>query len=112
MAATFKITPLENSFYQFHLLDKQGQMLLMSAEYEDCKQAEEAIKEVRVGSLMSQQIAKGKTPDGGLFFVIKNNSGDVIAKSMLFDNEMQFDNALHNVKDNACIAEISSPANS
>lgn len=106
MPATFAISAVEDGYCQFHLVDGEGGTLLMSAEYESRELAEKAIQDVRVGSLMSQLIAKGKTPDGGMFFVIKDNSGGVIAKSLLFDNEMQFDNALHHVKDNACVADI------
>ncbi len=68
--------------------------------------AEKAIQDVCVGSLMSQFIDKGKTPGGEMFSVVKDNSGEVIAKSVLFNDEMRFDNALHQLKDNACIAEI------
>jgi hypothetical protein len=32
--------------------------------------------------------------------------GQILAKSVLFSSTMLFDNALHTVKDNACIAEI------
>lgn len=106
MTATFSVSAANNGFYQFHLVDGKGEPLLISPEYESKELLEQAIQDVRVGSLMSQFIAKGKTPEGEMSFVIKDKTGSVIAKSMLFDNEMNFDNALHKVKDNACIAEI------
>ncbi len=106
MSALFKVTPVEEGYYQFHLLNGKGEMLLISPEFENRDFIEKAIQEVRVGSLMSQQIAKAKTAKGEMFFLIKDSSGTVIAKSDLFDDEMRFDNALHSVKENACIAEI------
>lgn len=106
MPAVFEISQGENGFCQFSFIDSKGERLLMSDMYEDKALAEKAIQDVRVGSLMSQFIAKGKTPGGEMFFVVKDNSGEVIAKSVLFNDEMRFDNALHQLKDNACIAEI------
>jgi uncharacterized protein YegP (UPF0339 family) len=79
---------------------------MMSGEYEDKAEAEQAIKDVQVGSLMSEQIAASRVPGGETFFVIKDASGQILVKSILFDSGMVFDNALHQVKDNACIAEI------
>ena len=79
---------------------------MMSGDYPDKDQAEQAIKDVKVGSLMSEQIAAGKVPDGDIFFVIKDTTGDILVKSVLFNSRMVFDNALHAVKDNACVAEI------
>ena len=106
MSAIFELKANGEGVYQFHFVNGRGEMLLMSGEYEDKAQAEQAIKDLRVGSLMSQQIAKGEVPSGEKFFVIKDASGQILAKSILFADEMIFDNALHSVKDAACIAEI------
>ena len=106
MAAIFELQNNDNDQYVFNFLNGQGELLLMSGEYPDKQGAEQAIKAVKVGSLMSNQIAAGKVPDGSSFFVIKDTDGDVLVKSVLFDSEMVFDNALHTVKDNACVAEI------
>ena len=107
VAAMFELKSNDNGEYFFHFLNGKGELLLMSGEYPDKVQAEQAIKDVRVGSLMSEQIAAGRVPEGDAFFVIKNASGDILVKSILFDNEMILNNALHTVKDNACVAEIS-----
>ena len=106
MAAAFQISTVEDGFFQFSFVNDGGDSVLVSPEFENRELVEKAIQDVRVGSLMSQQIAKGKTPAGEWFFLIKDSSGKVIAKSILFDNEMIFDNALHNVRENACIAEM------
>jgi uncharacterized protein YegP (UPF0339 family) len=107
MPASFELKSNNDGYYFFHFLDDTGAMLLMSGEYEDKSDAEQAIKDVKVGSLMSEQIAAGKVPAGDSFFVIKDKTGDILVKSILFDNQMVFDNALHTVKDNACVAAIS-----
>lgn len=106
MSACFELKTNEDGQFYFHFLDSQGELLMMSGEYPDKQQAEQAIKDVKVGSLMSNQIAAGSVADGNTFFVIKDTVGDVLVKSVLFDSRMIFDNALHTVKDNACIAEI------
>ena len=85
MPACFELKSNDDGEFYFHFLDSQGELLLMSGEYPDKEQAAQAINEVKVGSLMSNQIAAGTVADGDTFFVIK---------------------ALHAVKDNACIAEI------
>jgi len=106
MPASFDLMTNENGGFYFHFLDGKGELLLMSGEYPDKQHAEQAINDVKVGSLMSNQIAAGAVPDGDTFFVIKDTAGDVLVKSVLFSSRMVFDNALHAVKDNACIAEI------
>jgi uncharacterized protein YegP (UPF0339 family) len=107
MPAIFELKRNDDNQFYFHFLDSNGDLLLMSGEYAAREAAEQAIKDVRVGSLMGEQIASGKVPDGDSFFVIKNSAGDVVVKSILFDSQMVFDNAMHKVRDNACIAEIS-----
>jgi uncharacterized protein YegP (UPF0339 family) len=106
MPASFQLKTNEDGQFYFHFLDGQGELLMMSGEYPEKQQAEQAISDVKVGSLMSNQIAAGTVPDGNSFFVIKDTTGDVLVKSILFESRMTFDNALHSVKDNACIAEI------
>lgn len=106
MAASFELKTNDDGQYFFNFLNGQGELLMMSAEYPDKQQAEQAIKEVKVGSLMSNQIAAGSVPEGSTFFVIKDTGGDILVKSILFSSRMLFDNALHSVKDNACIADI------
>lgn len=106
MPATFELRVNDEQLYYFNFLDGEGEVILMSGEYADKAGAEQAIKDVRVGSLMSEQIAAGKVPAGEFFFVIKDGSGQILVKSVLYGNGMRFDNALHTVKDNACVAEI------
>jgi len=106
MASTFQLKRDEANYYFFQLLDGRGEILLKSALYESKDDAEQAIKDVRVGTLMSTQIAAGKTPGGEMFFVVKNSGGQILVKSQLFNSQMLFDNALHQVKDNACVAQI------
>ncbi|MCQ8181202.1 DUF1508 domain-containing protein [Methylomonas sp. SURF-1] len=106
MPATFELKTNDDNQYFFHFLNGKGELILMSADYGNKDEALEAIKEVRTGSLMSHQIAAGKVPEGDTFFVIKDTKGDIIVKSVLYSSAMVFDNALHTVKDNACVAEI------
>lgn len=110
MAIRFEIKSNEQQEFSFHLLNDANEVLLMSALYPDQSSLEDCIKQVRVGTLMGHLIAAGKTPGGETFFVIKNDKGQVIAKSGLYANQMEFDNALHSVKDNACIAAITQAA--
>jgi uncharacterized protein YegP (UPF0339 family) len=106
MPATFELKTNDENQYFFHFLNSSGELILMSGDYSDKEEAMQAIKEVRTGSLMSNQLAAGKVPDGDTFFVIKDSAGSIIVKSVLYNSTMVFDNALHTVKDNACVAEI------
>lgn len=106
MASNFVLKQNKNGEIYFNFLNKDGEVLLMSGNFEDKASAEEAIKQVRVGSLMSQQMAAGKTPEGEQFFVIKSADGQILVKSGLYTSQMVLDNALHCVKDNACVAEV------
>lgn len=105
MATSFELKSNDDGQFYFHFMNGE-ELLLMSSDYQDKEQAEQAIKDVQVGSLMSEQIAASKVPDGDMFFVIKDTAGDILVKSVLFNTRMLFDNALHAVRDNACVAEI------
>jgi len=96
---------INNDFY-FHFLDTNDEVILLSGRYENRESTEAEIKDVKLNSLMSQQLAGGKTPDGKMFFIIKGSDGNVLVKSVLYTSQMTMDNALHCVKDNACVAEI------
>jgi uncharacterized protein YegP (UPF0339 family) len=106
MPATFELKTNAENQYLFNYLNSKGELILLSGDYGNKEAALQAIKEVRTGSLMSNQIAASRVPEGDTFFVIKDAAGDIIVKSVLYSSAMLFDNALHNVKDNACIAEV------
>ena len=106
MPATFELKTTDDKQFYFDLLDANGNLLMMSGEYDDKNEAEQAIKDVQIGSLVSERIAAGQVPEGETFFVIKSQAGDILVKSILFQSRMVFDNALHAVKDSVCIAEI------
>jgi len=106
MPAKFVIKKESPEEYFFYFLDPNDEIVLISGDYPDKKSAELAIKDVQLNSLMSQQLAGGKTKEGEMFFVIKGSDGHVIVKSALYTSQMKMDNALHCAKDNACIAEI------
>lgn len=105
MSATFFLKRDLNDEYYFHFLDANNELVLLSGRYPDKQSAEAGIKDVQLNSLMSQQLAGGRTPDGEMFFVIKGSDGNIVVKSALYTSQMKMDNALHSVKDNACIAE-------
>lgn len=106
MTSSFVLKKNEEGEIYFNFLNSDGEVVLISGEYRDKAMAEEAIKDVKLNSLMSQQLAAGKTKEGGQFFVIKGSSGDVLVKSALYTSQMLMDNALHCVKDNVCVAEV------
>lgn len=106
MSAMFKVFPVEQGKYQFEFINSKGELMLVSPQFESQEVAEKVIQDVRVGSMISEQIATSKTPDGNFFFIIKDREGIAVAKSVLFDDEMTFNNGLHVVRDNACIADI------
>jgi len=107
MPAIFELNRNDDNQFYFHYLNSNSELIMMSGDYENKEEAEQGIKDTQVGSLMGELLAAGRVPAGDSFFVIKNTEGDIIAKSILFNSQMVFDNALHGMKDNACIAEIS-----
>lgn len=107
MAAEFKVSPDKQGLFRFEYFNGQGEHLMTSPAYGDKERTDKAIQEMRVGSMMSQFISKGQTADGAFFFKISNQNGDIVAQSIAFENEMRFNNALHQVRDGACIAAIS-----
>lgn len=111
MPGSFVLKQNDESEFYFNFLDKDGEVILVSGNYPDKTSAEEAIKDVRLNSLMSQQLAAGKTKEGAQFFVIKGSTGDIVVKSALYTSQMIMDNALHCVKDDVCIAEVTDLTN-
>jgi uncharacterized protein YegP (UPF0339 family) len=105
LASGFVLKQNDNGEIYFNFLDKDGEVVLISGEYPDKTLAEEAIKDVKLNSLMSEQLAAGRTKDGAQFFVIKGSNGDILVKSALYTSQMIMDNALHCVKDYVCVAE-------
>lgn len=105
MPSRFVIRQNEDNSYYFNFVDSSDEIILISAEYPEKALIEDAIKDVKLNSLMSQQLAAGKTPAGEQFFVIKGSDGHALVKSALYTSMMAMDNALHCVKDNACVAE-------
>ena len=75
MASSFVLNQNESGEIYFNFLNSDGEVVLISDFYSDKALAEEAIKDVKLNSLMSQQLAAGKTKDGGQFFVIKGSDG-------------------------------------
>lgn len=106
MASSFVLKHNEDGEIYFNFLNSDGEIVLISGNYADKAEAEAAIKDVKLNSLMSQQLVAGKTRDGGQFFLIKGSNGDVLVKSALYTSQMVMDNALHCVKDNVCVAEV------
>jgi uncharacterized protein YegP (UPF0339 family) len=106
LTSGFVLKQNENGDIYFNFLNSDGEIVLISGEYPDKAMAEEAIEDLKLNSLMSQQLAAGQTKDGAQFFVIKGSNGDILVKSALYTSQMVMDNALHCVKDNVCIAEV------
>lgn len=111
MSLSFELINSDTGLFAFNGLDTKGKVLLMGAEFTNKAETEKAIQDVRVGSMMSQNIAVGDDSDGKKFFVIKNQAGDVLVKSITFADEMEFNQALHTVRDGACIAEVTDLTN-
>ena len=105
-ASSFVLKKNHDGDIYFNFLDSAGEIVLISGFYAERSSAEEAINDVKKNSLMSQQLAAGQTKEGDQFFVIKGSDGQIIVKSALYTSQMVMDNALHCVKDNACVAEV------
>ena len=104
MASRFLVKQNDAQEFTFEFVNQDDEVILLSAAYPDKESVLKAIEDVKLNSLMSQQLAAGKTPDGEQFFAIKGSDGYILTKSVLYTSQMLMDNALHCVKDNCCIA--------
>lgn len=89
MPPVFELRKNDEDYYYFHFLNGEGELILLSAEYPEKASAEAAINDVRVGSLTANQIAAGRVAGGETFFVIKDTAGDVLVKSVLYNDRMR-----------------------
>jgi uncharacterized protein YegP (UPF0339 family) len=106
MAISFELKSKADENFFFTGRDSKGELLLSSTYFSSKEEAERAIQDVRVGSMMSQNIAVGDSTAGEKYFAIKNQAGKILVKSVLFESELVFNNALHAVREGACIAEV------
>lgn len=105
MASTFELKQTPNHTFVFTYCNSKGDVLLTSPEFATKIDAERAIKEVRVGSMMSQMISVG-VKEGAKYFEIKNQQGQMLVRSIGLTSDLAFNNMLHAVRENACIAEV------
>ena len=71
MSARFLMTSDETNRFFVNLVDAKGELLLIGGTYSGRDEAEAAVKEIRVGTLMSNQIGASKTPAGIPFSILK-----------------------------------------
>jgi uncharacterized protein YegP (UPF0339 family) len=71
MPATFELKTNDENQYLFNFLNSKGELIMMSGDYANKEEAMQAIKEVRTGSLMGNQIAAIKIPEGDTFLSSK-----------------------------------------
>ncbi|MGI9546944.1 MAG: DUF1508 domain-containing protein [Flavobacteriaceae bacterium] len=88
----------ENNTFQFSLKTADGQTLLESIDFESREEIEQTIGQLT--SLTPSQIPfERKTNYSGNFlFNLKDQSGRIIGKSMLYNSEAGMENGITNLK--------------
>lgn len=107
MAATLRITQgTEKGTFRFSYITGTGEELMQSPTFSSKAELDQAVSDLRLGSMMSERISVVLGDDGRKYFQIENLRGQSISRSIGFDSEMLFNNALHSVRTDACVAQI------
>ena len=105
MSARFLMTSDETNRFFVNLVDAKGELLLIGGTYSGRDEAEAAVKRNTRRYTHEQSNRRQQNPSGDTFSILKPQRPGH-RQSQLFTSAMAFDNALHQVKDNTCIAEL------
>jgi hypothetical protein len=91
--ATFRI---QGSFYVL-VRDREGRVLLRSAESRDEAACRELAARIR-SYAEAQRFERRRATNGGMFFVLCDDTGAMIARSPTFDSQAAIDRAIAEVR--------------
>jgi hypothetical protein len=92
--ATFRI---QGSFYVL-VRDREGRVLLRSAESRDEAACRELAARIRSHATEAQRFERRRATNGGMFFVLCDDTGAMIARSPTFDSQAAIDRAITEVR--------------
>jgi len=102
----FVISKRVNGDYQFRLHANNGQAVLSSEGYQTLASCQNGIASVRTNSQHSERFCCKISPNGKLYFCLKEQNNRIIGQSEMYENESAMANGVVSVMKNAPDAEI------
>ena len=102
----FEITVRKNGEYQFNLKATNGQVILTSQGYATKANCLNGVESVKKNSQDEKRFDKKVASDGRPFFNLMATNGQVIGSSQMYANEINMNNGIASVMNNAPEAEI------
>ncbi len=88
----------KDSNYRFSLKAKSGHTLLNSIDFTDKIQMNEAIKALGVTAITRNHFERKTNHAGQFLFNLKDDNGNLIGRSQLYDSEMGMENGMENLQ--------------
>lgn len=101
MAPKFEIVQDETGKFAFHFKDGIGQVQLSSLTYSGKISAQTDIARVRRWLGDDERVVRHARPNGEFFFTVKNDSGEVVARSAMASSESHLEELVQNVRSEA-----------
>ena len=102
----FEITNRKNGDFQFNLKASNGQVILTSQGYKTKATCLNGVESVKKNSQDETRFEKKVAADGSPFFNLMATNGQIIGSSQMYANEVNMNNGIASVMNNAPEAEI------
>ncbi len=97
----------DNNTFQFQLKTADGQTLLESVDFQSKEEVEKTVKQLQPLALSQNTIERKTNYNGNFLFNLKDDKGNIIGNSLLYDSEAGMENGISNMKRR--IAALSKP---
>ncbi|GAB4139785.1 MAG: hypothetical protein Fur0037_06150 [Planctomycetota bacterium] len=101
MAPKFEIVQDEEGKFRFHFKDDEGQVRLRSLPFKSKINAQTAVAKMRDLLLREEHVVRHSRPGGEFFFTVKNQNGEVVARSEFADSESRLESLVASVRESA-----------
>jgi uncharacterized protein YegP (UPF0339 family) len=106
MTPKFEIVQDDSGKFTFHYKDKGGQVQLSSLTYSGKISAQTDVARVRKWLADDQRVVRHTRPNGEFFFTVKNEDGEVVARSMATTSEAHLEQLVQQVRTEAHTAAL------
>ncbi|MEN8789240.1 MAG: YegP family protein [Flavobacteriaceae bacterium] len=93
-----EIKQQKNNTYQFRLKAAGGKTLLKSIDFKSLEEIEQTVQQLSPLTNDYNVIERKTNYDGNFMFNLKDQSGRVIGKSLLYNSEAGMENGISNLK--------------
>ncbi len=102
----FEITTRKDGEYQFNLKASNGQVILTSQGYKTKASCLNGVESVKKNSQDEKRFERKVAANGKPFFNLMATNGQVIGSSQMYANEINMNNGIASVMNNAANAQI------